>query len=101
MSLLSPQELDNYLVIRRNLGYALSTTEQVLRGFIAFAQQQNEEFVSTQLFLSWQDSFGQANQQTWSRRLGIIRLFAEWCKRQAKNVPVWRSKSVPLEITLF
>lgn len=77
MSQLS-QELNRYLSIRRNLGYSLITTEQILRGFIAFAEQEGVEYVGPELFLRWHDAFGQANQQTWSRRLGIIRIFAKW-----------------------
>ena len=94
MNLLS-EELDRYLVIRRSLGYTLNTAEQVLRGFITFAEQQNEEFVSAQLFLSWQESFGQANQQTWSRRLGMIRLFAEWLHNLDQRHEVPPQKLIP------
>ena len=35
------EELDRYLMIRRSLGYDLSTTERVLRRFIAFAESQS------------------------------------------------------------
>jgi integrase len=36
------------------------------------------EYISAELFLHWQQCFGHANAQTWSRRLGCIRLFAGW-----------------------
>lgn len=72
------RELDRYLTIRRSLGYDLSTAERILRRFIAFAHQEGAEHVSTDLFLRWQEAFGQANRQTWARRLGVIRLFAQW-----------------------
>src|SRR5271165_6907449 len=71
-------ELDRYLTIRRNLGYTLGTDERILRRFIAFAEQECAERISTDLFLHWQEAFGHANRQTWSRRLGIVRLFAQW-----------------------
>jgi len=77
MSTLS-QELDRYLNIRRSLGYQLCTEERVLRKFIAFAAREHAECISTALFLRWQEAFGQANTQTWSRRLGMVRLFAQW-----------------------
>jgi integrase len=77
MSTLS-RELDRYLTIRRSLGYALRTTERVLRRFIAFADREEAAYISTALFLRWQEAFGRANRHTWSRRLGMIRLFAQW-----------------------
>jgi integrase/recombinase XerD len=71
-------ELDRYLSIRRSLGYDLSTAERILRRFIAFAQHEGDEHISTDLFLRWQETYGQANQQTWARHLAVIRLFAQW-----------------------
>ena len=72
------QELDRYLTIRRSLGYDLGTTARVLRRFIAFAESQGVEHLSTDLFLRWQENFGLAGRQTWAARLGIVRLFAQW-----------------------
>jgi integrase/recombinase XerD len=72
------QELDCYLTIRRSLGYDLGTTARVLRRFIAFAESQGAEHVSTALFLTWQERFGRASRQTWAARLGMVRLFAQW-----------------------
>jgi integrase/recombinase XerD len=72
------EELGRYLTIRRSLGYGLGTTERVLRRFIAFAAREGTEHVSIDLFLRWQETFGRANRQTWSRRLGMVRLFAQW-----------------------
>jgi integrase len=72
------QELDRYLTIRRSLGYDLGTTARILRRFIAFAESQGIEHVSTDLFLRWQETFGRAGRQTWAARFGIVRLFAQW-----------------------
>ena len=77
MSTLS-QELDRYLSIRRSLGYKLSTEERILRKFVAFAERENAESVSTAIFLRWKDLFGKVNKQTWAHRLGMARLFALW-----------------------
>ena len=35
-------------------------------------------YITTDLFLAWQAEFGEANQQTWSARLGMVRQFALW-----------------------
>jgi integrase len=71
-------ELQRYLNVRRNLGYDLSASGRVLRRFVAFLEARNEAHIKTELFLEWRTSFGGANQSTWSRRLGMIRLFASW-----------------------
>jgi integrase len=72
------RELERYLTIRRSLGYDLRTAERILRRFIAFAEQDGAQHISTALFLRWQAVFGHANRATWARRLGVIRLFAQW-----------------------
>lgn len=77
MSTLS-EELDRYLTIRRGLGYDLGTAERILRKFTAFAEQEGANLISIDLFLRWQEAFGHANRNTWSARLGMVRLFAQW-----------------------
>jgi integrase/recombinase XerD len=77
MSTLS-KELDGYLTIRRSLGYDLGTTERILRRFITFAEQEDAAYITSDLFLRWQETFGHANRHTWACRLGKVRLFAQW-----------------------
>lgn len=72
------EELQGYLTVRRSLGYDLGTSERVLRQFVGFAGQEGSEHISVDLFLRWQRKFGRANQQTWSRRLSMVRLFGQW-----------------------
>jgi integrase len=40
--------------------------------------KEGEIHISTQNFLRWRKAFGHAGAQTWSRRLGTIRVFARW-----------------------
>lgn len=77
MSTLS-RELDRYLAIRRSLGYALGTSERILRRLTAFAERECADHINTELFLRWQEAFDGANRQTRARHLGIVRLFAQW-----------------------
>jgi integrase/recombinase XerD len=70
--------LQEYLSIRRSLGYDLRTNERVLRRFVEFAEAENAPYVTTALFLRWQDAFGHAGRQTWAARLIVVRLFAQW-----------------------
>jgi integrase len=71
-------ELERYLSVRRGLGYNLNTDERILRRFIEHVEQEEVPYISTECFLRWKESFGHANTQTWSRRLGIVRIFAQW-----------------------
>lgn len=54
------------------------TTERTLRTFIAFAEREEAEYLSTALFLHWHAAFGRAHRHTWAGRLGMVRLFAQW-----------------------
>lgn len=72
------QELDRYLAVRRSLGYGLGTAARILCRFIDFAENQDANHVSVDLFLRWQKAYGHANPQTWAARFGIVRLFAHW-----------------------
>lgn len=72
------RELDRYLIVRRSLGYDLSTSERVLRRFVDFAEAERASHITTDLFLRWQGAFGEAGRQTWAARLGMVRLFAQW-----------------------
>ena len=77
MSALS-DELARYLTVRRGLGYDLATAERILRRFVAFAESEGAEHISTALFQRWRERFGRAGRQTWAARLVAVRLFAQW-----------------------
>ena len=70
-------ELERYLEIRRSLGFTLSTSARVLRRFVAFADAQDINHISTDLFLRWKEEFGGASSSTWAARLGMVRQFAQ------------------------
>jgi integrase len=70
--------LEHYLAIRRSLGYDLSFSERVLRRFTAYADAEVADHITVDLFLRWKEHFGSANNNTWSSRLGMVRVFATW-----------------------
>lgn len=72
------EELDRYLAVRRGLGHDLRTDERILRRFVAFAEDQDEAFVSTDLYLRWRAMWGSAGRGTWANRLTAVRIFAQW-----------------------
>ncbi len=77
MTILSDR-LNEYLALRRSLGFDLAFTERVLRTFIRYAESSNHCSVTTALFLAWREDYGSADDNTWAARLGMVRGFATW-----------------------
>lgn len=72
------QRLDEYLALRRVMGFDLSFDERVLRKFVNYGDEIGEHLISTALFLDWKENYGSADDNTWSHRLGMVRRFAFW-----------------------
>jgi integrase/recombinase XerD len=72
------QALNDYLRIRRSLGYRLREPEGLLRNFMAFLQAERAPYITRQLALRWATQPAKAQPATWAGRLGIIRRFAIW-----------------------
>ena len=72
------ERLHEYIIVRRSLGYDLSFTARVLRGFCVFAEREGADTITVDLFLRWKQGFGKASNNTWSKRLGMVRGFAGW-----------------------
>ena len=70
--------LDQYLVERRRYGADLASSGLILRPFVAFADAEGDEWITTDLFLRWKDRFGTAGTHTWAIRLSVVRGFAAW-----------------------
>ncbi len=72
------QALNDYLRIRRSLGYRLREPESLLRNFVAFFQAERAPYITRQLALRWATQPAKAQPATWAGRLGIVRRFAIW-----------------------
>ncbi len=71
-------QLCAYLDHRRRFGADMTSVGLVLKPFVAFAEEEGAEWVTTDLFLRWKDTFGSAGSNTWSTRLSVLRCFAVW-----------------------
>ena len=71
-------QLDQYLAVRRRLGYDLRTSERILRRFTRFADDEHATQIDTALFLRWHATLSKANGATRAARLSAVRLFAQW-----------------------
>lgn len=70
--------LQEYLAIRRGLGFELRGRASGLRNFIAFLQREHAAHITTELALRWATQPAQACPATWADRLGMVRRFAAW-----------------------
>ncbi len=72
------KSLDEYLAIRRKLGFKLEEAGKLLYDFVFFTEKEGVSFITAELALRWATQ--PTNCQTaWSaRRLGIVRGFAQY-----------------------
>lgn len=70
------QAIQDYLALRRNLGFKLRGAGMVLAKFAAFMEQQNAECITTQLAIEWAQQPSNAQPALWAQRLSYVRCFA-------------------------
>jgi len=72
------QALEDYLTIRRQLGYQLHSSGRLLAGFVRFAEQAGARTVTTELAVAWARQPQGVAPIRWSQRLGMVRGFASY-----------------------
>jgi integrase len=70
--------LNDYLAIRRSLGFELREVAGCLRNFVAFLQAEGASHITTESALRWATQPADAQPSTWAWRLGMVRRFAAW-----------------------
>jgi integrase len=70
------QAAEDYLAIRRALGYKLTQQGQMLLQFVDYLDESGVSVVTTGLALAWARQPAQASQLWWSQRLSVVRGFA-------------------------
>jgi integrase len=70
--------LNDYLRIRRSLGFKLEIDGKMLEQFIAFLERAGATWVTTELALDWAKLPRDAHPYHWRKRLGMVRLFARY-----------------------
>ena len=72
------QALDDFLAMRRQLGFKLEVDGRLLERFVAFVDQSGESRVTTDLALAWAKQPTGVNPHRFTQRLGIVRRFARY-----------------------
>jgi integrase/recombinase XerD len=70
--------LNEYLAIRRALGFELREVAGCLRNFVTFLQTKGASHITTEWALRWATLPAEAQPATWAWRLGMVRRFAAW-----------------------
>jgi integrase len=72
------QALNDYIALRRALGFELREVAGCLRNFVAFAEVEGAGHITTELALRWATKPATAQPATWTWRLVMVRRFAVW-----------------------
>jgi len=71
--------LQDYLALRRALGFELRLAGRLLQRFVDFAQAAGAAYITTELALQWATQPAHAQPAQWANRLGMVRRFAQYC----------------------
>jgi integrase/recombinase XerD len=82
------QAAEQYLQLRRDLGYKLRETGRRLEDFVAFAEREGASHVTTDLALRWAQQPAGVQPATWASRLRIVRRFALWLNAADRRTEV-------------
>lgn len=72
------QALEDYIALRRGLGFDLRLPARLLRNFIAFVEANKAPYITRALAVRWAKQPRDAQPATWAWRLGMVRRFASW-----------------------
>jgi site-specific recombinase XerD len=73
------QAAQDYIRMRRHLGFKMRHEERRLRRFVSFMELHNASYITTKLALKWATEPTDAQRATWAERLMCIRVFARYC----------------------
>jgi hypothetical protein len=89
------QAVEEYVAVRRSLGFELRLPAAALRRFAAFMEAEGATFVTAQLALSWATLPARAQPATWAGRLAVVRRFAAWHRASDPRTEVPSAELLP------
>ena len=72
------QAVDEYLTMRRNLGFKMRDPGYLLPQFATFMEMHDAPFITQDLALSWAQQPANVQISTWAQRLSHVRVFARF-----------------------
>jgi integrase/recombinase XerD len=70
------QAVQEYLTMRRSLGFKLRDAGKLLLAFVQFMEQRHASYVTTKLALAWAQQPLTVQPAEWAHRLSVVRTFA-------------------------
>jgi len=70
--------VEEYVAMRRSLGFKLREAGKGLEQFITFLEQRNASYITQQLALEWAQQPAQVQPAHWAQRLSFVRGFARY-----------------------
>lgn len=89
--------LDDYLKLRRQLGYKLVVAGILLRNFVRFAEQEGAKRINTKLALRWATLPSEITPAQKANRLGFVRRFAQYVSTLDPGTEVPPQKLIPYQ----
>ena len=85
------RHVEDYLRLRRSLGFKLRAAQRHLARFAAFLEARGALHLTNALALQWAQEASAARPATWAQRLGVVRGFARhWSAQDPHSeVPPW------------
>lgn len=72
------QAIDDYIALRRSLGFKLRRMSEGLREFAVFLEQKAAPYVTTELAMEWAVLPTHHQPSDWAQRLSFVRVFARY-----------------------
>lgn len=82
------QAVEQYLTLRKQLGFKLHDTERALRSFSTFVESESASTITVDLALRWATRPAGAQPATWAWRYGTVRRLALWLSAGDTRVEV-------------
>lgn len=89
---------DDYIALRRALGFKLSTTERALRRFVEFAEDEGALFITIELALRWARRSPSYDPAYCAERLQMVRQLARHCSMLDPRTQVPPAGLLPYKI---
>ena len=83
------EAVEDYIALRRSLGFKLCRTAAGLRDFVAFLERKAASYITTELAMEWATQPTHHQPSDWAQRLGFVRVFARYWS------PIDRRTEVP------
>jgi len=85
------QAINDYLAMRRALGFKLRLCGNALREFSSFMHERAAEYVTIKLAMEWAQQRATSKPSTWAQRLGYVRDFAKFriATDPRTEIPTW------------